>query len=421
MIETKKIAFSQFGEQLEEPIIAKMLTRALERPEYVSLAAGFTDSAMLPKSLIQEALSALSNEKGLPVFLQYGSIQGRPELREKIIEFLIRYPGEKNTYFSSENTIISNGSQQTLYLSMQVLCDPGDIVLVEGPSYFVFLELLKGLGIKAVSMPMSPDGCIDLPALDQWLQSMKEKNLLHKIKSVYLVSYYSNPSSHSMPLENKVGLASLLKKWDLLLPVMEDAAYRELYFTKPFPAPSVLSLEEYEDFPCLYLGTFSKPFSTGMKVGYGICTHDDWIEKMLYVKGHHDFGTANFNQALIEYILKKDLYENWLEPLHAHYKAKSDHFEEIAEAEGFRGLGWSWEKMQGGLLAWVKGPENLDTGLDSKFNQACLDNGVFYIPGDICFAEREPKNYVRLSIGTPSLDKLTEGLKRFIKIARQFT
>ena len=315
---------------------------------------------------------------------------------------------------------MTNGSQQALYLAMQALCDPGDVILVQQPTYFVFLELLRGLGIEAISMPVCADGGIDMEALPGFLLNLKSRYKVQRIKAVYLNSYFCNPSSRSMSVEEKRTFGRVLHKNGLVLPVLEDAAYRELWFGKPWPAPSVFSLPEYEDFPKLYLGTFTKPFATGLKVGYGICSDEEWLGKMLSLKGHQDFGSAHFNQAILETVMAADEYRPHLERLRAHYLAKAKIMGDVLGASPLRSLGWEWETPQGGLYYWLKAPESFDLSIGSAFCERCVSDGVLYVPGDLCMAENKPKNRARLSYGSLAKEKLEEATMRFIRVAEAF-
>lgn len=414
------LSYSNLGKRLEEPVIVGMMKKALENPALVSLAAGFTDTSKLPVDLVQKAVQELCSRRDSLEYLQYGTNQGRPKLREETAKFLLSFYDKENaTYIKPENIIISNGSQQSLYLAMQVLCNEGDIILVEGPSYFVLLELLRGMNVQALSMPMLENGDIDIQALDRMLAKMEKEKSLARIKGIYIISYFANPSSHSISEATKVSLGDLIRKWSLNCALIEDAAYRELYFDAPYPSLSILSIQELDGISRLYLGTYTKPFVSGFKIGYSCSTDATLLNKMLYVKGHQDFGSANFSQALLEIILQKNWYTQWLNELHPHYKQKVECFNVIAQEEKLADLGCEWTHPKGGLMLWLKGPAGFDTSIDSPFYKACLQNGVFYVPGDLCFAERNPKNCIRLSLGSLPLETLKKGLKRLISTLRQ--
>ena len=414
---TRQVRYSALGDRVRDPVIVQLMKTALSRPGMLSLAAGFTDNAVLPAGLVLREVERLTDRAGLPEYLQYGINPGRPGLREQVAQFLSTYPGEDNLNLDPEQVIITNGSQQALYLSVQVLCDPGDVILVERPSYFVFLEMLKGLGVEAVSIPAREDGSMDIEGLRGMLSGFTERGEQGRLKAIYCIGYFANPSSRCVPEADKRQLGLLLQEMDYALPVIEDAAYRELYYESPYSAKSILSLPEFDGLPSLYTGTFTKPFATGMKVGYACCTDSSWLKKILNVKGHHDFGTANFNQAIIESVLQQGLYPGFLEGLRVHYRKKMQLLDEALRDGGLLSAGWTWDFPQGGLLLWLRGPNGLDTSIGSPLSEACLKKNVLYVPGDLCFADEVPLNYVRLSIGALAEEQLEEAARRFAAAA----
>ena len=410
---TRQINYSELGARAQDPVIVQLMKTALSRPDMLSLAAGFTDNSVLPADLVRREVERLTNQSESPEYLQYGINPGRPGLREQVTRFLATYPGEETLDIDPEQVIITNGSQQALYLCIQVLCDPGDIVLVERPSYFVFLEMLNSFGVEAVSMPTKDDGRIDFEGLSEMLAGFEKSGRRERLKAIYLIGYFANPSSRCVPEADKQQLGILLQELDYTLPVIEDAAYRELYYKSPYPAKSILSLPEFDGLPKLYTGTFTKPFATGMKVGYACCTDSSWLKKLLNVKGHHDFGTSNFNQAIIESVLQHGLYPEFLEGLRIHYGKKMKLLENVIRDGGLPSSGWAWDSPLGGLLLWLRGPMDIDTGIGSSLYEACLKQNVIYVPGDLCFAGEVPLNYVRLSIGALAEELLEEAARRF--------
>jgi 2-aminoadipate transaminase len=383
------------------------------RPDLISLAAGFTDNAVLPSDLIREAFEGLRREDPGLGYLQYGSTHGRPLLRELCLSHLAACPGERLDDLTAEQVLITNGSQQALYLATQSLCDPGDLVLVEDPTYFVYLSLLQSLQVRAVGMPTDADGGVDREALSGILSGLKQEGVLHRVKAVYLMGYYSNPSSRCLSLEAKRGVAEVLQLHDCRAAVIEDAAYRDLHHGNSHGVPSVLSMPCFDGFPRLYLGTFTKPLATGLKVGYAVSTDRKWLEKLLFIKGNQDFGTAHFNQAIVEWILANGRYLPLLAGLSRHYGAKATLLDQVLEHSGIRAAGWHWQKPDGGLLFWLRGPEDCSTAMGASLARACLDRGVVYVPGHFCFASAAPDHFIRLSIGAACADKLNLAASRF--------
>ncbi|MEY4488540.1 MAG: hypothetical protein RIQ79_1048, partial [Verrucomicrobiota bacterium] len=242
-----------------------------------------------------------------------------------------------------------------------------------------------------------------------------------RLKAVYFVSYFSNPSGRTLTTEEKRGLASTLRETGCVVPVIEDAAYRELGFdpASSSSVPGILGDQAWDGFPLLYTGTLTKPFATGLKVGYGVCPDTRWRSAMLHVKGHHDFGTGNFAQAILEHALLTGALEKQLGVLRRVYSQKRDALHATLISAGLTDLGWSWQLPQGGLYLWLKGPAGLDTSFDSPFCRACLAEGVLYVPGELCFGDNAPGNTVRLSYGVLSPEALAEAGARFVRAARK--
>ena len=414
-----QITFSKIGREIQPPVIVDLMARALANPELLSLAAGFTDNAVLPRELVARFASELTQEGQPDEPLQYGQNQGRTRLRELSCEVIAGHPGEQASAFDSAKMFMTNGSQQALYLAVQALCDLGDIVLVEEPSYFVCLEMLKGLGIRAIGIPCDDAGAIQPEAMEALLRDLDARGERDRVKALYLVSYFCNPSSRSLESDEKRAVAKVLLDGDWQIPVMEDAAYRELYFDTPHAAPSIISMPEFDAFPKLYLGTYTKPFATGLKVGYGYCTHPQWLEKILCIKGHQDFGSAHFNQAIIERVLEEGLYAGHLASIRQHYAHKANVLEAELIAGGLPELGWRWETPKGGLIIWVRAPLETDLRMASDFCQRCIEQGVLYVPGDLCFSSGKPWHCARLASGVLPEDRLREAAQRFVAVAKE--
>lgn len=402
------------GSEIASPVIVDLMARALANPDLLSLAAGFTDNVVLPRELVGRFAAELTAEGLKDEPLQYGQNQGRARLGELACGVIAAHPNEKAAAFDPQHLFITNGSQQALYLAMQAICDPGDIVLVEEPSYFVCLEMLKGLGLRPVGIPCDDSGGIIAEGLAAKLAELDAAGERPRVKAIYLVSYFCNPSSRSLEVDEKRAISKVLKEADFIIPVFEDAAYRELYFDAPHPAPSIISMPEFDAFPKLYLGTFTKPFATGLKIGFGYCSHEAWRSKILCIKGHQDFGSAHFTQAIIERVLEEGLYAEHLAGIQKHYKRKAAILNGALEEGGLRSAGWQWAAPKGGLILWLRGPEGMDLRMESDFCQRCIDQGVLYVPGDLCFPNGKPWNCARLSSGALPEEKLREAASRFV-------
>ena len=394
------------------------MTDKLAHPEILSLAAGFTDNRVLPEALVVRAMQKLA-ETECRRHLQYGMNRGRPGLRRCVINLLRSYPDEALSDLDEDNVIITTGSQQGLYILVQMLCDPGDIVLVESPSYFVFLELLEGLGVRPVSIPCREDGSLDGVGLDSLMASLAQSGELESVKLIYLMGAFANPSTRCIRETDKLTMWQCLSQLNRKIPVVEDMAYRELYFERPYPARTLLSIEPWQDHPVIYSGTFTKPFATGMKTGFIVSRDQDCLTTLAKIKGHQDFGSAHMNQAIIEQVIVSGEYEHHLHRIRGHYREKRDILEQALVEHGLPQAGWKWDQPLGGLLLWARGPAGLTTRLGSDFHKACLQREVLYVPGDLCFAEGSPENCVRLSFGALEAELIPEAARRFCEAARQ--
>lgn len=414
------LPLSAIGRSARQPAVALLIKKALENPKLLSLAAGFTDNATLPRAEFLAAAQALTARAGEPEYLNYGTTQGRPLLRRILAQRLAHWEPTLPAQGLEARCLITTGSQQALYVAVQSLCDPGDIVLVDRPSYFAFLEVVTGLGARAKSLPFDETGALQIDELRGMLEALNRTGEIARVKAIYFVSYYSNPSGRSMSEADKAALGRTLADYGVIVPVIEDAAYRELYFDTPHPARSVLTLPEWADFPKLYAATLTKPFSTGGKVGYAFCTDAIWLEQLLAIKGPHDFGSANYNQALFEEILGAGGFETHIPKVRRGYKAKMLALHGALEAEGLRELGWQWDEPTGGMYLWLRAPAGLDTGMDGEFCDACVEAGVLYVPGSMCFGDNPARNFIRASFGVLSADQLREAAKRLVAVARRF-
>jgi 2-aminoadipate transaminase len=413
------VPYSNVGVRLRPPAIAALMRSALEDPQLLSLAAGFTDSHSLPLDPVGQAVRRLEQKAGPPEHLQYGTNQGRPGLRRLLATFVSEHDRSAAGSIAPESVLISNGSQQALYLASRVLCEPGDIVLVERPSYFVYLDMLKALGVEILSIPEAADGSVDSPGLAALLAQCEADGRAKRVKIVYIETYFSNPTGRCRSAREKEVIAEVVNGSAAHPVVIEDAAYRDLYFGQPYPADSILALPAYRSIPSLYLGTLTKPYASGLKVGFGICNHSEWLKRILWLKSHQDFGTANFNQAILEEIVSTGGLDQQTARLRKSYLGKMEALDAALEAEGLRDMGWSWDRPLGGLYLWLRAPEGMDTRMDSPFWQACRDEHVLYVPGDLCYHGGTPVDRVRLSFGVLDPHDLSRAAGRFARAARR--
>lgn len=419
-----KTALSALGHRTAPPAISWLMKTALSRPKLISLAAGFTDNATLPVEISRQLLNDLlsSPKTGRPT-LQYGTTAGESDLRQLTATHLQKLDGGHDRAHSPERVIITGGSQQFLYMALEALCDEGDIVLVEDPTYFVFLSILQSRGIKARGVKLERDG-LDLAHLEAVLERLKKSGELRRVKALYLVTYFQNPTGATTTLAKKRAALKLLKKYERTaghpIYLIEDAAYRELRFDHGADVPTALTLAGAKE-RVIYAGTYSKPFATGVRVGFGILPEPVYTA-VLRIKGNHDFGTANLLQHLLIRALATGSYDRHVAKIRKNYAHKAAVMKR-ALAEHFPANVEIWESG-GGLYFWARLPKNISAGVKSKVFQTALKNDVLYVPGELCYAEdswrRKPANEMRISFGNASEADIREGIRRLGAVLKKF-
>ena len=406
------------------PPISWLMQTALTRPKLISLAAGFTDNATLPVELSRKLLNEVlrSPKTGQPA-LQYGITAGEMNLRTLTAKHLQKLDGGHDRAHSPEHVIITGGSQQLLYMTLEALCAEGDIILVEDPTYFVFLSILQSRGIRARGVKLERDG-IDLLHLEKILERLKKSGELRRLKALYLVTYFQNPTGVTTSLAKKSATLKLLKKFERAaghpIYLLEDAAYRELRFDHGEDVPTALTLPGARE-RVIYTGTYSKPYAPGARVGFGILP-EEIFTVVQRIKGNHDFGTANLLQQLLAHALASGLYDKHVAKVRKNYARKA-RVMKSALAEHFPANVEIWESG-GGLYFWVRLPEKISTGVKSKVFQSALKNDVLYVPGELCYADdpsrTKPDHEMRISFGSASAENIRKGIARLGKVLRKF-
>ena len=399
------------------------MREALVRPGLISLAAGFTDNPSLPVAETREIMDAMLRGKGGQPPLQYGTTAGDETLRTLTARHLAQQDGQpaKAKAYQPGRMMITHGSQQLLYILTEILCDPGDLVLVEDPSYFVYLGIMQSHGIRGRGIRLEPDG-IDLAHLEAMLEELKKSGDLPRLKALYLVSYHSNPTGITTVAAKKAAALRLLRRYEPAaghrLYLIEDAAYRELRFAGD-DTPSALTFDRGGN-RVIYTSTYSKPYATGVRIGYGLLP-GPLLTAALRVKGNHDFGTTNLLQQLITRALTSGAYDAHVQTLRARYAKKAAAM--VRACREHLPASVNWTNPTGGLYVWAKMPVRMKTDLKSKLFAAALKQKMIYVPGNLCYCQdrvrRRPNREMRLSFGSGSIADIREGIARLGRALKQ--
>jgi len=406
-----------------ETLATTLMAKALANPELVSLAAGFIDQETLPVEPTQRALAAIwGNPERARAALQYGTTIGHLPLRKILMERLLAADGlsARQMNVSTDQIVVTAGSNELLYLVSDTILDPGDLVLCAAPSYFVFLGTLTNLGVRAIGVETDEHGIVPEAVVEE-LERRRAGRELHRVKAIYAISYYDNPSSVTIPAERRAALVEIAKRYSNgnRIRVIEDTAYRELRYWGE-DVPSIRSFDR-EGNTVVMVGSFSKSYSAGLRVGWGVLPRD-LVEPVLSQKGNIDFGSPNFNQYLIWTLLEQSLFDDHVETVREGYRRKIAAMLEAAGEHLAPIDGVKWIRPTGGLYVWLEVPSSVDTGLSGPLFARAVREGVLYVPGVYCYPGESrviPKNMIRLSFGVPCCEDIRRGVAALARALRQ--
>ena len=411
------LPFSGKSRRTTDSPISFYVQKALDNPDMISLAAGLVDEPTLPCAEVAEAVAAIMADPATGrAALQYGSTQGLLSLRKKVLDLVCAADGVKpsDIGLSLDCVVLTTGSQQLLYLLGEVLFDPGDIVITEAPSYFVYHSLLQSKGARVLAVPMD-DGGMDLDALESLLTRLERSGELAKVKLIYTVDYFQNPTGLTLAEDRRPRLVQLAKRFSThnRIIILEDAAYRELRYTGD-DIPSVKRFDERNEH-VVYASTFSKPLSPGLKTGYALMPRE-LVEPMMHLKSSHDFGSTNLAQHIIDHIMETGVFRRHVSKLIDMYREKRDLMLQSLENEFRDWREVTWTAPDGGLFLWIRFPEEFDAGPNGPMCEAAVEQGILCVPGEFSHVPDESgfiaRNELRLCFGVVELEQIPEAMKR---------
>jgi 2-aminoadipate transaminase len=417
----ERIAFSQRADLSSGQPIGRLMAQALKYPKLVSLAAGFVDNATLPCAAVTRALQQLGdNPERLQKALQYDTAAGSEAFRGALAQWAYRrWPTVRP---DASRIILTSGSNQFLHLLAEAILDPGDIVIAAAPTYFVFMGTLRGMGARVVGVHADEHG-VDVDAIEQTMHRLRAEGLAERVKAIYIVTDFDNPAGSTLSLERRQRLLTIVERWraehgPLLL--LSDNAYQELRYDGEH-LPPLLGLSSQADEYVIELGTFSKSFSPGIRVGWGVVP-EAMVERLLEMKSNMDFGSPHFSQVLMHDLVESNAVDEHLPKICDAYRSKRNAMLSALAREASSLDGVNWRKPAGGLYVWVSLPEHLDTSEKGPVWRLATEKGVLYVPGHYCYPpEGEPiaKNTMRLSFGVQSVDGIDDGVSRLMSAVRE--
>jgi DNA-binding transcriptional MocR family regulator len=370
----------------------------LGKPGIISFAGGFPDSAMFDVEGIREASSAaLSQEPGAA--LQYGATEGYGPLREQLVHFMSQ---KGVSQLSTEQLIVTTGSQQALDLIGKTMISPGDKVIVEGPTFLATIQCFRLYGAQLIAAPVDGQGA-DTDALEKLIAE-------HRPKFVYVIPTFGNPTGALLSLERRLKLLALAVKYQTLL--VEDDPYGDLYFDAP-PPPSLLALSAQvpgsRDW-LVHCGSLSKVLSPGLRVGWMVAPAE-LLSRAVMCKQFSDAHTSTFAQATAAHYLKAGRMPATLAHVRSVYASRAQTMCHALRQE--LGDAISFVPPQGGLFVWARltgaGGRVADGNV---FAKQAIEKGVAFVPGAPFYCQNPDLSTLRFSFATVGEDKIVEGVQR---------
>ena len=368
------------------------------RPEIVSLAGGMPYTAALDADAVTAVTEMVIRESGATA-LQYGGGQGIDELRERLVDVM----AAEHVRVHPDDILITNGGQQGLDLLGKLFCNPGDIVLAEGPSYVGALNAFSSYQGYIIHLAMDDEGLIP-ESLDDTIAALREAGRTAKL--LYTVPNHQNPAGVSMSATRREALIDRAQRYDLL--IVEDNPYGLL----DFKGEQLTCLHEMDPDRVIYLGTLSKIFSPGVRIGW-VVAPPPIRRKLTLLKETADLSQSNLTQYVAERWLAT---QPWLEQVERYRELYRERCDAMLDQLSLELPDYcSWSVPTGGFFVWLQLPD----GMDSKeLLPSALRARVAYVPGRAFYADGSGAQEMRLSFCFPTSDSIREGVRRLAGVIR---
>ncbi len=370
------------------------ILKLTQRPEVISFAGGLPAAELFPAHEMAEVSAEVLNSAGASA-LQYSTTEGDPELRRAIAE---RMRLQLGVPVAMEQVLITSGSQQGLDLSGRLFLDDGDVVLCESPTYLGAINAFNAYRPRFVEVDTDDDGMV--------LVDLERKLTEHpRARMVYVIPDFQNPTGRSWSQERRQAFIELMARYDI--PVIEDNPYSELCFEGE-PGRPIKALDRRGQ--VVYLGTFSKIFCPGLRIGW-LVAERSLYDRYVMVKQGVDLHTSTLGQRQIAaYIARFGLEAN-IERIRAVYRRRRDAMLATMDAEMPEGVRWT--RPRGGLFLWVEVPECLDA---RELLAASLEEDVAFVPGGSFFPNGGHHNTMRLNFSAMPEARIVEGVRRLARV-----
>jgi len=372
-----------------------------QRPEIISFAGGLPAPELFPVKEILEAAQRVLETNGSDA-LQYAVTEGFPPLRDLIVRHISRY----EIYCAPDNVLITAGSQQALDLIGKVLINPGDKIVVEEPTYLGALQAWNTYEADYLTVPTDDDG-MRMDALEETLAH-------NKVKFIYALPNFQNPSGITMSAERRSQLVALADRFDV--PIIEDDPYGQLRYEGKNEKPLVVldghnnrPIECRENFirgNVIYLSTFSKTLAPGFRVAWMVGP-TEVISRMTFAKQGTDLHTGTLAQMIAYETARGGFLDNHVKVLRKVYRERRDLMLELMEECFPEGV--TWTRPKGGLFLWVRLPEGMSS---TRLLERAITYQVAFVPGGPFYPHGGGENTFRMNFSNANPQQIEEGIKR---------
>jgi 2-aminoadipate transaminase len=378
----------------------RALFAVASRPEVVSLAGGMPNLSALPLDAVGKLMGELVQTRGAQA-LQYGSGQGDPVLRELICTVMAL----EGIDASPEDVVVTVGSQQALDLVTRVFCDPGDVVIAEAPSYVGALGTFAAYQADVVHVAMDEHGLVP-QALRETIAAVQKSG--RRAKFLYTVPNFHNPAGVSLAEDRRDEILEICSSAGLL--VLEDNPYGLLGFDAP-PTRAIRARGGEDD--VLYLGSFSKTFAPGLRVGWVLAPHAV-REKLVLAAEAAVLCPPTFNQHVVADYLATQDWQGQVVAFQSMYRERRDAMLDALSQQ--MPPGTTWTHPTGGFYVWVTLPGDLDSKV---LLPRAVTARVAFVPGTAFYADDQGRNNLRLSYCYPEPDRIREGVRRLATVLEE--
>jgi len=372
------------------------LFAAASRSDIISLSGGMPDIRNLPLDIVADIASAAVTDQGVSA-LQYGSTIGRLDTREAICDYLV----EDGIVAKPEQMILTSGSQQALDLIAKTFINPGDMIITEGPTYVSALQAFSAYQPQVCAIDLDEEGIrVDL------VEAELKKHGRGGCKFIYTIPNFHNPTGITMSLARRRRLVELAREYGTIL--IEDNPYGQLRYTGE-KVPAMRSMDDH----VIYLGTVSKIFAPGLRVGW-ILAPKPILDQINLVKQGTDLCGSALNQVIVEHYFTTTDWRSIIASLIEVYKPRREAM--LAALEEYFPPEATWTHPEGGFFVWVTLPRYLDT---DELLPLALDKGVTYVPGKGCYPDGRGVSSMRIAFCYEQPEAIEEAIRRLAKVIEE--